>query len=163
MVKGRSSHRKYSMKKAVLKNFAIFTGKYLCYNFFLIKLRAWRTGTLLKRDSNAGVFLRILRNSYEQLLWRTSVNGCFWKRGTDFLLMRFWSTPSRCMGISPFSSVDLFIRVLLLGYRIFYQEIYSYNPNYSFCLPPGWYQKNLVFDLILNWDLETYQMEVMTM
>ena len=26
----RSSHRKCSVKKAVLKNFAIFTGKYLC-------------------------------------------------------------------------------------------------------------------------------------
>ena len=26
-------------KKAVLKNFAIFTGKYLCWNLFLIKLQ----------------------------------------------------------------------------------------------------------------------------
>ena len=25
-----------------------------------------------------------------------------------------------------------------------------YNPNYSFCFPPVWYQKNLVFDLILK-------------
>ena len=29
------------------------------------------------------------------------------------------------MGISPFSSADLFIRVLL-GLRLFYQEIYIY-------------------------------------
>ena len=86
------------------------------------------------------------------------------------------------MGISPFFLVELFIRVLLLGSRLFYIYIYIYenkyykyccciraffnvikvllvyNPNYSFCFPPGWYQKNLVFDLILKRDLETYQM-----
>ena len=28
-----------------------------------------------------------------------------------------------------------------------------YTPNYSFCFPPCWYQKNLVFDLILKWNL----------
>ena len=47
----RSSHRMCSIKKLSLKNFAIFTGKHLCWSFFLIKL-AWRHATLLKRDSN---------------------------------------------------------------------------------------------------------------
>ena len=65
-----------------------------------------------KRDSNAGVFLRILPNFQEHLLWRTSANGCFGKRGIDLPLMRFWSVPSRYMEISTFSSLDLFIRVL---------------------------------------------------
>ena len=37
-----------------------------------------------------------------------------------------------------------------------------FNPNYSSCFPPGWYYKDLVFDLILTWDVETYQMEFMT-
>ena len=37
----RSSHRRCSVKKDVLKNFAIFTGKHLCWRF-LIKLQAWR-------------------------------------------------------------------------------------------------------------------------
>ena len=46
-------------------------------------MQAWRTGTLSIRDSNAGVFLRILSNFYEQLLWRASANGCFWKGGTQ--------------------------------------------------------------------------------
>ena len=49
-------------KKAVLKNFAIFTGKQLCWSLFLIKLQAFRLATLLKRDSNTGVFLCILRS-----------------------------------------------------------------------------------------------------
>ena len=34
----RSSHRKCFTKKAVLKNFAIFTGKDLCCSLFLVKL-----------------------------------------------------------------------------------------------------------------------------
>ena len=49
-------------KKDVLKNFAIFTGKHLCKFLFLIKLQASLPATLLTRDSNTGVFLRILRN-----------------------------------------------------------------------------------------------------
>ena len=36
--KSRSSHQRCSIKKAVLKNFAIFTGIHLCWSLFLIKL-----------------------------------------------------------------------------------------------------------------------------
>ena len=53
----RSSHRRCSIKKAVLKNLAIFTGKHPCWNVFLIKLQNFRTATLLKGNSNAVVFL----------------------------------------------------------------------------------------------------------
>ena len=45
-----------------LKNFAIFTGKHLCWGLFLIKLPAFSSATLLKKVSNTGVFLWILRN-----------------------------------------------------------------------------------------------------
>ena len=38
-------------KKAILKNFAILTGKHLCWSLFLIKLRA------LIGNSSTGVFL----------------------------------------------------------------------------------------------------------
>ena len=38
-----------------------------------------RSETLLKINSNTGVFLRILRNFQENLFWRTFANGCFWK------------------------------------------------------------------------------------
>ena len=37
-----------------------------------------RPATLLKRDSNTGFFLWILRNFQEHLFWRTSVNHCLW-------------------------------------------------------------------------------------
>ena len=49
-------------KKAVFKDFARFAGKQLCWSLFLIELQALSSATLLKRDSNTGVFLRILQN-----------------------------------------------------------------------------------------------------
>ena len=57
----KSSHRRCSTQKAVLKSFAIFTGKHLCWSPFLIKLPALSRATLLKRDSNTAIFLWILR------------------------------------------------------------------------------------------------------
>ena len=45
----RSSHRRCSVKKAVLKNFANFTGKHLCWSLFLITLLVFRPVTLVKR------------------------------------------------------------------------------------------------------------------
>ena len=53
----RCSHRRCFFKKGVLKNFANFTGKHLWWNLFLIKLQAWRSENLSKRDSSTGVFL----------------------------------------------------------------------------------------------------------
>ena len=44
-------------KKANLRNFAIFTRKYLFWSLFLIKLQALRPAKLLKRDPTTGVFL----------------------------------------------------------------------------------------------------------
>ena len=42
---------------AVFKKFANFTGKHLRWTLLLIKLQALRPATVLKRDSNTGVFL----------------------------------------------------------------------------------------------------------
>ena len=53
----RSSRSQMFFKIGVLKNFVIFTAKYLCWDLFSIKLQACRAATLLKRDSNRGVFL----------------------------------------------------------------------------------------------------------
>ena len=47
----------------VLKNFANFTGKHLCWSLFFTKLQAFRQAMLLKGDSYTGVFLLNLRNS----------------------------------------------------------------------------------------------------
>ena len=58
----RSSRRQILFQIGVLKNFAIFTGKHLCWSLFLIKLQDWNPATLIKGDSNTGVFLWKLRN-----------------------------------------------------------------------------------------------------
>ena len=53
----RSSHRRCSFKKVVLRNFAKFIGKQLYLGLFLNKVAGLRPPTLLKRDSRTGVFL----------------------------------------------------------------------------------------------------------
>ena len=62
----------FKVQKQLLKKFAIFTGKHLCWCLFLIKLQASRLATLLKRDSNTCVFLWILQT----LRTPTSKNIC---------------------------------------------------------------------------------------
>ena len=61
------------LKKGVFKDLVNFTGKHLCWSLFLIKLQAWTPATLLKRDSNTGVFLWSLLHFQEQLFWRTQL------------------------------------------------------------------------------------------
>ena len=46
----RSSHLRCSVKKGVLRNFAEFTGKYLCQRLFFNKVAGLRHATLLKRS-----------------------------------------------------------------------------------------------------------------
>ena len=57
------------MKKTVLKNFAIFTGKHLYWSLFLIKFQAFSPATLSKKRL-LGKILRtfILKNICEWLL-----------------------------------------------------------------------------------------------
>ena len=45
---GRSSHCRWSIKMALLKKFAIFTGKHLCWSLFLKKLLAWSSNRCLQ-------------------------------------------------------------------------------------------------------------------
>ena len=56
------------------KKFAIFTGKKPCWVSFSIKLQAFRSVTLLKRDSNTDIFLWISPNFKENLFWATFAN-----------------------------------------------------------------------------------------
>ena len=45
----RSSHRRCSVRKGVLRNFTKFTGKDLCQSLFFNKARGLRSATLLKK------------------------------------------------------------------------------------------------------------------
>ena len=49
VVKYRSSLSQMFFKVGSLKNFAIFTGKHLCWSLFLIKLQAWACNFVKKR------------------------------------------------------------------------------------------------------------------
>ena len=62
ITKYRSSHRRCSVRKGVLRNFAKFTGKHLCQSLFF-------TGT--------GCFLRVLRKFLEHLFHRAFLDDCF--------------------------------------------------------------------------------------
>ena len=73
--KGRSRYRRCSIKKPVLKNFSIFTGKHVL-GLFLIKFKAWRV-----KETATQVFFcefcEIFKNSFfeEHLRTAASINA----------------------------------------------------------------------------------------
>ena len=76
--KYRSSHRRCSIKKGVLKNLAKFTGKHLCQSLFFNKVAGLRPATSLKKrlwhtcfSVNFAKFLRTL------FFYRTPPDDCF--------------------------------------------------------------------------------------
>ena len=79
--KYRSSHPRCSIRKAVLKNFAIFTGKHLCWSLCFNKVVYLQTCNFIKKrlqhrcfPVNIAKFLRnpILKNICEQLLLKVT-------------------------------------------------------------------------------------------
>ena len=63
----RISHLRCSTKKAILKNFEIFTRKHLCWSFFLIKLQNFRPVTLSKETPTqvfSCEYYNIFKNTY---------------------------------------------------------------------------------------------------
>ena len=89
-----------------LKDFAMFTEKHLCWSLFLINVQAWRSVTLLRRDSRKfAKFLRtsifterirwlLLEISYELSLyciweqWMVLFRGTCWLPSVYFILLR---------------------------------------------------------------------------
>ena len=70
LLKVRSSHRRCSVKKSVLRNFVKFTGKHLCQRLFFNKAVGLRPATLLKRSLWHRCFLvnfaKVLRTPFLQ-------------------------------------------------------------------------------------------------
>ena len=67
----RSSPPWVFRKEGVLKNFARLTGQHLCRGLFFINVSGFRPATLLKRDSDAGIFLWILWIFLRTLFYRS--------------------------------------------------------------------------------------------
>ena len=62
-------------KTAAFKNLAIFTGKHLCWSFFLIKSQTWRPAILLKKSPTQVLsceYCEIFKNSFfiEHFWWQ---------------------------------------------------------------------------------------------
>ena len=105
----RSSHQRCSIEKAVLKNFAIFTGKHLCQSLLLID---FKTCNFLKKGLrhrcfpvNIAKFLRtfILMKICEQLILPFLLLLIFLLKGLFLLLIQytFFKDPLQCLKSSP--------------------------------------------------------------
>ena len=79
LTRSRSSHRRCSVKKEILKDFANFTWKHLCRSLFLIKLQAFNFNKKrLEHRCLPVIFVkflrtRILKNICERLLLKRSL------------------------------------------------------------------------------------------
>ena len=66
----RSSHRRCSVRKSVLRNFTKFTGKYKCQSLFFNKVAGLRPATLLKKRlwyrCFPVIFMKFLRTRFLQ-------------------------------------------------------------------------------------------------
>ena len=103
-------------KKAGLKHFAIFTGKHLYWSLFLIQLQTFRSATLLKRDSNTGVFLWILKffkdrslrlyqkETPTQVFFVNIVNSNFCLFKSNFVQFNHFNSFQRCKNSIIWSS-----------------------------------------------------------
>ena len=72
----RSSHRRCSLKKSILKNFANFTGKHMSWRLFLIRLQAWGLKLYWKETATQMLSCKIceiLKNIYFEERLRTTV------------------------------------------------------------------------------------------
>ena len=69
------------LRKGVLRNFAEFTGKHLHHSLLFNKVAGLSLQLYLKGETGTGVFLWILRNFQEHLIYITTVGDgfCSWK------------------------------------------------------------------------------------
>ena len=118
LYRSRRSHMFF--KIGLFTNFAVFTGKHLCWSLILIKLQAWRTTTLLNRDSNTVVFLWILRNFYEQPFLQNT-GGCFCTSGTTVLenIVRRNGKKHSQVGVSN-SSGSQFMKIIIFTWILYF-------------------------------------------
>ena len=75
----QSSHRRCSVKKVVLKIFAISTGRHLCWRHFFIKAAGLKARKFTEKKLQHECFPVNIAKFYEHLFRRTSANGCFCK------------------------------------------------------------------------------------
>ena len=100
-------------KIGILKNFAIFTRKHLCWSLYLTKLQTCRPVTYLKSNSNTVVFLwllQILKNTNFEKHLRTAAFEIQWKcflihKIGIIILNLLWKTYSKCISLSNCNNI----------------------------------------------------------
>ena len=66
-------------KKAVLKNFALFTGKHLCWNLCFNKNAGLQAWSFIKKRLQHRCFLANIEKILRTLIMKTSLNGYLWE------------------------------------------------------------------------------------
>ena len=74
----RTSHRRWSIKKGVLKNSQKFTGKHLCQSLFFNKAAGHRLATLLKTKLWHRCFPVNFAKFLRTAFYRTPLRDSFW-------------------------------------------------------------------------------------
>ena len=72
----RSSHRRCSIKKAILKHFVIFTGKHLCRGLFFNKVSGNQMGNFIKKRLRHRYFLANIRKFIRRPILKNISEGC---------------------------------------------------------------------------------------
>ena len=89
-VKRQKQLPKLLCKKDVFRNFAIFTGRQLCWSLFLIELQTFRPAALLEMDSNADVFVWDLQDHLILSLRTPASETCSLTWTSLFNNLGFW-------------------------------------------------------------------------
>ena len=112
----RSSHRRCSVKEFILKNFAKFTDKHLCYRLFFNKVAGLRPATLLRKSfwhrSFPVNFEKFLRTLLFENTFQTTASV------TDF--PDFWKWPIECSCVSSTKIIISFFDICTLLMLTFY-------------------------------------------
>ena len=116
----RSSCSQMFFQTGVLNNFAIFTGKHLCWSLFMIKLKAWRPTTILKIDRKTDVFLWKL---FRTLFLQNTTGGCFWEENTCFKAFLFTFTE-----VAAWNFIERLQQIVFSGISAkFFRTSFLYN------------------------------------
>ena len=108
-VKIRSSHQRCSVKRGVLKNFANFTGKRMCWSLCLIKLQTWRPATLLKMRLQHRCFPVKIAKFLEIHVLKNTCEDCFCQKWNEL-----WWTSHRGHGYCYYLDEDIFAILKLI-------------------------------------------------
>ena len=104
--KNRNSHRKCSIQKIVLKNFAKFTGTHLCQSLYFNK-----SCSCIRKETPAQVFsCEFCKKFLEQLFYRAPPGYCFWRNNEqkNWTCFRLWWNLITLHKEMKFSIKDLF-------------------------------------------------------